>query len=162
MLSASDYGPFGPVVGYGGAIIATGGAIFALWGGRMKKWRPPDEDLPGGAQAIVLLLCGVGMVLQWYLATPSVLKWFIASIPLLLMLCVVCFVRYSDLLGTYRYVKIVATSATSTREVPILGGVTCARRLRQNGKNTTMISKPCLQEPPITLTSCGIDHRASG
>src|SRR5712692_2251918 len=70
LASTSDYGPFAPAVGYAGAIMAAGAALFLMWGGRMQKWRPPDEDLPGTAQALVLLLCGVGMVLQWYCAVP--------------------------------------------------------------------------------------------
>jgi len=122
LMFASDFGPFGPVVGYGSAIMATGAALFALWAGRMKKWRPPDEDLPGGARSIVLLLCGVGMVLQWYFAAPGNLRWFIVTIPVLLILTVICFLRYSGLLGVYRYVKKVVTSESSTRDDYVLGG----------------------------------------
>jgi hypothetical protein len=51
--STSDYGPFAPVVGYGGAIMAAAGALFLMWGGKMQKWRPPDEDLPGTGQGIL-------------------------------------------------------------------------------------------------------------
>jgi len=122
LISASDYGPFGPVVGYGGAIMATGGALLTLFAGKMKKWRPPDEDLPGGAQAIVLLLCGVGMVLQWYFAAPGALKWFVLLIAAMLLLTLLCFLRYSGLLGTYRYYAEVVTSPRKTVKVPILGG----------------------------------------
>lgn len=122
LMIAADYGPFGPVVGYGGAIMATGAAIFALWGGRMKKWRPPDENLQGGAQAIVLLLCGVGMVLMWYFATPANLRWLIIAMGALLVLTVLCFLRYSGLLGLYRYVKRVVTSPTTTLDDYLLGG----------------------------------------
>src|SRR5687768_9237152 len=103
LLAPSDFGPFGPAVGYAGAIVATAGALLTLFAGKMKKWRPPDEDLPGGAQAIVLLLCGVGMVLQWYFATPGTLRWFMLTIPLFLVMTVFGFMKYSGLLGTFRY-----------------------------------------------------------
>jgi hypothetical protein len=121
-MSAIDYGPFAPAVGYAGAIIATGSALFALWGGRMQKWRPPDEDLPGTAQALVLLLCGVGMVLQWYFASPSTISWVLLIMAILAVGCVLCFLAYSGLLGTHVYIKKVADDATSTRDVRVLGG----------------------------------------
>lgn len=119
---ASDYGPFAPVVGYAGAIMAAGAALFFMWGGKMQKWRPPDEDLPGTAQALVLLLCGVGMVLQWYFAVPDLIGWFLGIVAVLAVACVVCFLRYSGLLGNHIYTKKVATSHKSTRDVRILGG----------------------------------------
>jgi hypothetical protein len=120
--SASDYGPFALVVGYAGAIMAAGAALFLMWGGKMQKWRPPDEDLPGTAQALVLLLCGVGMVLQWYCAVPSAIAWFLGVVAVLAVACVVCFLRYSGLLGRHIYIKRVATGPRSTRDVRILGG----------------------------------------
>lgn len=133
MLAAlSEYGPFAPVVGYAGAIMATGAALFLMWGGRMKKWRPPDEDLPGTAQALVLLLCGVGMVLQWYFAAPVTIARFLAVVAMLAIACVVCFLKYTGLLGTYVYLKKVATGPTSTRFVRILGG----RHLRPEAEET--------------------------
>jgi hypothetical protein len=120
--ASSDYGPFAPVVGYAGAIMAAGSALFLIWGGKMKKWRPPDEDLPGTAQAIVLLLCGVGMVLQWYLATPSIMSWFLVGVAVAAIACVVCFLRYTGLLGTYIYLKKEAVGHNATHDVRILGG----------------------------------------
>jgi len=123
MLAAvSEYGPFAPVVGYAGAIMATGAALFLMWGGKMQKWRPPDEDLPGTAQAIVLLLCSVGMVLQWYFATPATISWFLGVVAILAVACVVCFLRYTGFLGTYVFIKRVATGRSSTHDVRILGG----------------------------------------
>lgn len=122
LAAASEYGPFAPVVGYAGAIMATGAALFLLWGGKMKKWRPPDEDLPGTAQSLVLLLCGVGMVLQWYFAVPATIAWFLGMVAILAIACVVCFLRYTGLLGTYVFTKRVATGPSSTRDIRILGG----------------------------------------
>ena len=101
----SSAGPFAPVVGYAGAIMAAGAALFLLWGGKMQKWRPPDEDLPGTAQAVVLLLCGVGMVLQWYFAVPDAIAWFLAGVAILAIGSVLCFLRYSGLLGIYTYTQ---------------------------------------------------------
>ncbi len=135
-----DYGPFAPVVGYAGAIMAAGGALFLLWGGRMRKWRPPDEDLPGTGQALVLLLCGVGMVLQWYFAAPGSIDWFLGSVALLAIACVLCFLRYSGLLGTHVYIKRVAVGPAKTIEVRILGGRTllpeAESKRRQHGVDT--------------------------
>ncbi len=102
--------------------MAAGAALFLMWGGKMQKWRPPDEDLPGTAQALVLLLCGVGMVLQWYLAVPNAIAWFLGGVVALSVGCVVCFLRYNALLGTYVYTKKVATGPKSTRDVRLLGG----------------------------------------
>lgn len=120
--AAADYGPFAPVVGYAGAIMAAGAALFLMWGGKMQKWRPPDEDLPGTAQALVLLLCGVGMVLQWYLATPNAIAWFLGGVATLAVASVWSFLQYTSLLGTHVYLKKVATSRKSTRDVRVLGG----------------------------------------
>jgi hypothetical protein len=102
--------------------MATAAALFLLWGGKMEKWRPPDEDLPGTAQALVLLLCGVGMVLQWYFAIPSTISLFLGVVAMLAAACVVCFLKYTGLLGTYVFIKKVAMTETSTRDVRILGG----------------------------------------
>lgn len=102
--------------------MAAGTALFLMWGGKMQKWRPPDEDLPGTAQVLVLLLCAVGMVLQWYCAVPDTITWFLSSVAVLAVASVVSFLRYSGLLGTYVYAKKVATSRESTRDVRILGG----------------------------------------
>jgi hypothetical protein len=129
--SSSEYGPFAPVVGYAGAIMAAAAALFFLWGGRMRKWRPPDEDLPGAAQAIVILLCAVGMVFQWYFAVPEAIAWFLAAVATLALVCVFSFLRYSDLLGTYIYIKRVPTNERSTRDVRILGG----RQLRPEAED---------------------------
>lgn len=120
--SVSDYGPFAPVVGYAGAVMAAGAALLAIWSGKMEKWRPPDEDLPGTAQKFVLLLCGVGMVVQWYFAVPDVIDWFLGVVVILTVATILCFLRYSGLLGIYIYVKKVATSQNSTCDVRILGG----------------------------------------
>jgi hypothetical protein len=122
LASASDYGPFAPVVGYAGAIMAAGGALFLLWGGKMQKWRPPEEDLPDTAQTIVILLCGVGMVLQWYFATPDAIAWFLGGIAVLAVATVLCFMRYNGLLGTHIYIRKEATGENSTRDVRIFGG----------------------------------------
>jgi hypothetical protein len=102
--------------------VATGGALFLLWGGKMEKWRPPDEDLPGTAQAVALLLCGVGMVLQWYFAVPATIGWFVGVVAILAAACVVCFLKYTGLLGTHIFIKPVATGPSSTRDIRILGG----------------------------------------
>jgi len=122
LASTSEYGPFAPVVGYAGAIMAAGAALFLMWGGKMQKWRPPDEDLPGTAQSVVLLICGVGMVLQWYFAAPQAIAIFLASVFALALACVISFLRYSGLLGSYIYIRKVATSKKSTRDIRILGG----------------------------------------
>lgn len=122
MPPASEYGPFAPVVGYAGAIMATGTALFTLWGGRMRKWRPPDEDLPGTGQAVAMLLCGVGMVLQWYCATPEAVGWFLVAVGVLAAACVASLMRYGGLISTHVYVKRVAVGRHSTQDVRILGG----------------------------------------
>lgn len=120
--SVLEYGPFAPVVGYAGAVMASSAALFLLWGGKMQKWRPPDEDLPGTAQAIVLLLCGVGMVLQWYFAVPYAIGWYLAAVAILAIGSVLCFLRYNGLLGIYTYRKKISVDAATTRDVRILGG----------------------------------------
>ena len=125
--------------------MAAGAAIFALWGGRMKKWRPPDEDLPGGAQAIVLLICGVGMVLQWYFAAPDTLRWFVLAMVLMLVLTLVCFLRYSALLGLYRYWQEVKTSSTSTKRVAILGGRALKPEVEEERKKSHMSIQELLE-----------------
>lgn len=155
-MNPSDYGPFGPVVGYGGAIMATGAALFALWGGKMEKWRPPDEDLPGGAQAVVLLLCGVGMVVQWYFATPDSIPWFLAAVAILAIATVFSFLRYSGLLGTYVYVKQVVTSPTSTAPVRILGGralkPSAEEKLSEEGVDTQALFEGAAYNPDLLWT----------
>jgi hypothetical protein len=122
LIAASNYGPFAPVVGYAGAIMAAGAMLFLLWGGKMRKWRPPDEDLPGTPQKLVVLLCGVGMVLQWYMAAPGTIIWFLGGVALVAVACVVCFLRYNALLGIHIYIRKVATGPASTSDVRILGG----------------------------------------
>ena len=130
MAPHGDYGPFGPAVGYGGAILAAGGAFFVMWGGRMKKWRPPDEDLKGTAQNLVVLLCGVFMVAEWYFAAPPLAAYMVWAIVLISIGCVLCFLRYSSLIGTYVYVRKVAGNDQVLREERILGG----RRLLPNAE----------------------------
>jgi len=155
-MHPSDYGPFAPVVGYAGAIMATGAALFSLWGGRMEKWRPPDEDLPGGAQAVVLLLCGVGMVLQWYLASPEAIQWFLAGVVILGIATVVCYLRYTNLLGMYVFTKNVVTSENSVVSVRILGGralrANTEEKLAQEGVDTQALLEGAAYNPDLLWT----------
>ena len=118
----SEYGPFAPLVGYTSAIMATSGVLVTMWAGKMEKWRPPDENLPKATQSIVLLLCGVGMVLQWYFADPADLAPFLGVVAFTMLATPICYFRYSRLLGLYEYVKEVPTTSKSTRSVRILGG----------------------------------------
>lgn len=118
----SLYGPFTPLVDYVGAIVATGFMLLLMWSGRMKKWLPPDEDLPGTAKKIVLLLCSVGVVFLWRFAAPSTIDYFLAIVLFLTLGCLLCFLRYTGLLGTYVFHKRVASGTNSTRDERILGG----------------------------------------
>jgi hypothetical protein len=135
MINPSDFGPFAPVVGYAGAIMTAGSAVYLMWGGRMEKWRPPDEDLPGTGQAIVLLLCGVGMVIEWYFATPDAIGWLLGAVTLLAVTFVVCFLQYSSLLSIFIYIKKEATGPRSTRDVRILGGRELLPEAEEKRKN---------------------------
>lgn len=133
----SDYGPFAAIVGYAGAIMASGAAIFFCWGGKMQKWRPPEEDLPGTGRAVILLLCGLIVVLQWYLATPQTVTWLLAVAVVFAVACVISFLRYNSLLGTHVYIKVVASGRSSTRKSYILGGrdlLPNAEKIRKNNK----------------------------
>jgi hypothetical protein len=60
--------------------------------------------------------------LQWYFAVPEVIDWFLGVVAILTVVSILCFLRYSGLLGIYIYVKKVATSQNSTSDVRILGG----------------------------------------
>ena len=122
IADVADYGPFAPLVGYATAIMATAAVLFSLWGGKMEKWRPPDEDLPGGAQAIVLLMCGVGIVVQWYIATPGRINGVLGSAGGLAVACAICFLKYSGLLSTYVYTKKIVSDSGEVRDERILGG----------------------------------------
>lgn len=119
---ASDYGPFAATVGYAGAIIAAATAMFAVWAGKMEKWRPPEEDIPGGGRAIILLLCGVGVVLQWYFASPETVNYTLIITGILAIMALTSFLRYSNLIGTYTYCKKIPINNNSTRDVRVLGG----------------------------------------
>src|SRR5262249_14920204 len=121
---STDYGPFAPVVGYAGAIMSAGTAIFILWAGRIKKWRPPDKDMPGAARSFVLLLCGVFMVVAFYFANPSNAASMIAAVVLLAILAVVCYLRYDSLVGTYGYKRPEPSMKDPSAETLILGGKT--------------------------------------
>jgi len=135
----SDYGPFAAIVGYAGAIMASGAAIFFCWGGKMEKWRPPEEDLPGTGRAVILLLCGLIVVLQWYFATPQTVIWLLAFAVVFAVACVISFLQYNSLLGTHVYTKVVATGSSSTRNLRILGGrklLPEAEKIRQKNNIT--------------------------
>jgi hypothetical protein len=122
LLEVPNYGPFAPVVGYAAAIMASGGALFVMWGGKMKKWRPPSEDLPGTAQTLVLLLCGVFMVVEFYFAEPANIRWLVGSTALVAVCCVFCFLRYTGLIGRYGYLKPVPSNKGKIEQERILGG----------------------------------------
>ncbi len=121
-MIASQYGPFASLVGYGGAIMAAGSAMYAMWGGKMKTWRPPSEDLPGAAQKIVLLICGVFMVVEWYFAEPSRTGWMIGAVTLMSLSCAGSFLAYNGLIQTYSFSKpnVVGNGKIETEK--ILGG----------------------------------------
>jgi hypothetical protein len=133
--------------------MTTGAALFYLWGRRMERWRPPDEDLPGTAQTVVLLLCGVGMVLQWYFAVPDYTGWMLVVVSALAVACVACFLRYNSLLGTYTYTKKVATGPKSTRDVRILGGrdilSDAEKKRRQQGIDTQTLFEGAAYNPDL-------------
>lgn len=122
MSQGADFGPFAVVVGYGGVIIAAGGALFAVWGGRMREWRPPDEDLPKRTQKIALLLCGISMVFLWYYAPPETIGQLLWIIGGLVIASIIGYLFYSSLLGSHVYIKKVATNSNSTQDIRILGG----------------------------------------
>jgi hypothetical protein len=126
LLATSDYGPFAPVVGYAGAIMAAGSAIFVLWGGRMKRWRPPNKDLPGTAQSFVLLLCGVLMVVEFFFAEPSLVRWMIGAVVVIALGSVLCYFKYDELIGLYGYQKPVHGNGGKVEKELIFGG----RKLR--------------------------------
>jgi hypothetical protein len=126
IVDTQNYGPFAPAVGYAGTIMATGGAMFLMWGGKIKNWRPPDKDLPGTAQKMVLLLCGVFMVVEWYLSEPSLAGWMIAAVIVFAVGAVICYLKYDSLIGLYGYKKPVIGKNNKVEETLILGG----RKLR--------------------------------
>src|SRR6266446_1235376 len=120
--AAQDFGPFGPVVGYGAAIIAASGALGLTWRGALKKWKPPEEDLPNVAQKLLLLCCGIGIVIIWYSARPNtVLYLFIFGI-IASILCVIAFLGYAGMVGKYTFIKRVQTGSKKLKDVRILGG----------------------------------------
>lgn len=122
MFAVTDYGPFGPVVGYGAAIIAAVSALSLTWQGRLAKWKPPEEDLPNVAQKVVLMLCGVGMVVVWYFAEPKTVPILLFVGVALGLVCFGSFLIYSGMIGRYSFVKQVAVSPKKTPDVKILGG----------------------------------------
>jgi hypothetical protein len=153
LADAANYGPFAPVVGYAGAIVATAAALLFLFAGKLEKWRPPDEDLPGGIQALVVLLCGVGMVIIWYCAEPDVMVWLLSGTGVLAIASVVCFLRYNRLLGIHIYIKRVAVSANATRDVRILGGPKllpdAERKRKQEGIDTQTLFEGAAYNPDL-------------
>lgn len=143
--NASDYGPFAPAVGYAGAVIATGAAIFTLWGGRAKKWRPPDKDLPGTAQKFVLLFCGVFMVVEWYFADPSHVSWMIAGVVAVAIFAFVFYLMYSALIGAYGYKKPVIVKSNRYEETLILGGKQLRPEAEEKRKNLGIDTQALLE-----------------
>lgn len=131
----SDYGPFAPLVGYASAIFATGSAIFFLWAGRTKKLRPPDEALPGMALKYVLLLCGIGMVVQWFMAAPNAILGMVIETAVLASIAFVCFLIYSALLRSHIYTKETDNGNGSSVRVPILGGLKLLPKAEKQLKN---------------------------
>jgi hypothetical protein len=144
-VSASDYGPFAPAVGYAGAIMATGTAIFALWGGKTKTWRPPDKDLPGTAQKFVLLLCAVFMVVEWYFAEPANAAWMIGGVVGAAILAFVFYRMYSSLIASYGYKKPVLTNNNRYEETLILGGHTMRPEVEDKRKRLEIDTQALLE-----------------
>ncbi len=121
-VDPSKFGPFAPMVGYSGAVMASGGALFVLWAGRMKTWRPPSEALPGAAGNLVLLLCGIFMVVEYYFAEPSHVKSLVAATGLTALCAVIFFLRYSSLISTWGYTKPLPDRHGGVQETVVLGG----------------------------------------
>jgi hypothetical protein len=136
-MTVANYGPFAHAIGYAGAIMASSSALFALWGGKMDKWRPPEEDLPGTAQKAALLLCGVGIVFQWYLAAPERIIPFFIAIAIEALICVFGLLKYSRMIGTFIYSVEIVTGPDSVRRARILGGTELlpeAEAIRMNNR----------------------------
>ena len=124
IASLSEYGPFAPVVGYAGALITTVIAIAAIWSGRTENWRPPEEVLPGTGQKFVFLFCAVGMTLQWYLASPTFINYYLAAVSTIGVLSFAAYIKYTSLLKIHVYHKLIGTGPESVRVKRILGGRT--------------------------------------
>jgi hypothetical protein len=146
LAGTANYGPFAPVVGYAGAIMATGGAIFALWAGKSKTWRPPDKDLPSTAQKIVLLLCGVFMVVEWYFADPAYAAWMIGAVVLLAILAFIFYLMYSSLVGTYGYQKPIPKDGGNSGKTELILGGRYLLEDAQDKQNALRISTQALLE----------------
>jgi hypothetical protein len=102
--------------------MAAGTAIFVMWGGRTRKWRPPDRDLPGTARSFVLLLCGAFMVVVFYFAELIYLSWMISSVALFAILAMLFYLSYSSLIGTYGFRVPRPTKRDPKAEALVLGG----------------------------------------
>ncbi len=62
----TDYGDLLPMVKAFGWLISAGWAALLAWGARSKKWRPVQEELPGGSAGVALLLTAVALGLLWF------------------------------------------------------------------------------------------------
>jgi len=62
----TDYGDLLPMVKAFGWLISAGWAALIAWGARSKKWRPVQEELPGGSARVALLLTAVALGLLWF------------------------------------------------------------------------------------------------
>lgn len=140
MTGAADPGPFGPVVGYVGAIAAATAAIGVTWRGKLKDWKPPEEDLPNTAQKVVLLLACIGMVTVWFYIEPANADRFLIISIGAGLVALFGFIFYLQALKNHSYHKVVAIDAAKTATVKILGGDELLKEAEKamRGKNLTV------------------------
>lgn len=118
LLTATDYGPFAPMVGFVGGAAAAVTAISITWRGTLKKWRPPEEALPGTAQKMIAILGIISVVYIWWIASPETAELLWKYVFVMLGSAVTAFLFYSLSVAYLRY-----TIETDTGTHVVLGGL---------------------------------------
>jgi hypothetical protein len=121
MAESTDFGPFAALVGYIVAAIATVVAIRRASLGPMGKLRSPEEDIPQAGQRGAAMLCLVGMVGIFLLATPSNTLQVFLFAALCGVVWMLVFTRYSGLIGKHSYDTLEVKDG-ETRVRKIIGG----------------------------------------
>lgn len=138
-MNYSDFGPFGPVAGYGTAIISVAIFINFTWFGRYRTWLSDSAKLDFEIPRIATLITGVGIVALFLLTTPYTLYWVLGISLVLCVITVMSWTKYRSLVSQHSYKVVRALEGNHYDEVKVLGGdelTPNANLLKNSGQQT--------------------------
>jgi hypothetical protein len=155
MMTATDYGVFGPMVSVAGTIVAMGAALTLGWKGR-AKWEPVEEDVPRAPQKVASLVAALIVVLIWAQLNDIQYKNTLTKIVIECSIALIVSLIVYGLLKGFIYTATrkkrgPPSTSKTTEEIKVIGGLWLKKSAREREGTPESPQEPG-QTPPQILT----------